>query len=142
MAASCGADISPPSASASSTARCFTPSRSPPSSAASPAGRISARSSVLARTVRPERPLPVPGGSTSERPREGVEQYSRATQRPSATSSAVAPASSASIGSASRSGASSEDSASSTTTPSIFRGPNGTRTRLPTSSPFIASGRR
>ena len=103
---------------------------------------ISARSSVFARTVRPARPVPVPGGSTSESPREGVEQYSRATQRPSSTSSGEAPASSASIGSASRSGASSEVSASSTTTPSSRRGPNGTRTSEPTSSPSIASGRR
>ena len=60
---------------------------------------------------------PAPGGSTSRSPREGVEQYSRATQRPSRTSSAGTPVSSASIGSASRSGARSEDSARSTTTP-------------------------
>ena len=103
---------------------------------------ISARSSVFARTVRAARPVPVPGGSTSWSPREGVEQYSRATHSPSSTSSAEAPASSASIGSASRSGASSEDSASSTTTPSRRLGPNGTRTRLPTSRPAIESGRR
>ena len=100
-AASSAPDISP-ARSASSTARCLTPSRPPPLSASSPAGRISARSSTLERTVRP--PVPVPGGSTSCRPREGVEQYSRATQSPSRTSSAGAPASSASIGSASRSG--------------------------------------
>ena len=115
---------------------------SPPESAASPAGVISARSSSLARTVRPAAPVPVPGGSTSCRPREGVEQYSRATQRPSSTSSGGAPASSASSGSASRSGGSSERSASSTTTPRMRRGPNGTRTTLPTSSSSIAAGRR
>ena len=105
-AARSAADISPPPRSASSTARCLTPSRSPPLSAASPAGAISARSSTRERTRWP--PVPVPGGSTSCRPREGVEQYSRATQRPSSTSSGGAPASSASIGSARRSGGSSE----------------------------------
>ena len=128
-AASSGADISPRATSASSTARCFTPSRSPPSSAASP-GRQDLGPQLESWRARCGRraPVPVPGGSTSERPREGVEQYSRATQRPSSTSSGGAPASSASIGSASRSGGSSEDSASSTTTPSSRRGPNGTRT--------------
>ncbi len=139
--ASSGPDISP-ARSASRTARCLTPSRSPPLSAASPAGRISARSSRLDRTARPPAPVPVPGGSTSCRPRAGVEQYSRPTQRPSLTSSGGAPASSASIGSASRSGGSSEASASSTTTPSRRLGPKGTRTTLPTSTPSIASGRR
>ena len=83
-AASSAADISP-ARSASSTARCLAPSRPPPLSASSPAGRISARSSTLERTCG--RRVPVPGGSTSCRPREGVEQYSRATQRPSRTSS-------------------------------------------------------
>ena len=71
---SSGADISPPR-NASSTARCLTPSRSPPLSAASPAAVISARSSGRERTRWP--PAPVPGGSTSCSPREGVEQYSR-----------------------------------------------------------------
>ena len=139
-AASSGADISPASRSASSTARWRTPRRSPPLSAASPAGAISARSSTRERTRWPA--APVPGGSTSARPREGVEQYSRATQRPSRTSSAGAPASSASIGSARRSGGSSERSARPTTTPSTRRRPKGTRTTLPTSRPSIAAGRR
>ena len=83
---------------------------------------------------------PPPGGSTSRRPREGVEQYSRATQRPSRTSSAGTPVSSASIGSASRSGGISEVSASPTTTPSMRCRPNGTRTTLPTPTPAISAG--
>ena len=39
----------------------------------------------------PRRSGPIPGGSTSCRPRDGVEQYSRATQSPSWTSSAWPP---------------------------------------------------
>ena len=91
-----------------------------------PAGRGGAapRSRAWARSRA--RAGPTPGGSTSSSPRAGVEQYSRAIQRPSRTSSGVAPAASASIGSASRSGGSSLDSATSTTTPITRRRPNGT----------------
>ena len=84
----------------------------------------------------------VPGGSTSSSPRAGVEQYSRATQSPSSTCSAVAPASSAAIGSASRSGASSDSLARPTTTPRIRCRPNGTSSTLPTpTSPRRAGSR-
>ena len=86
--ASSGADISP-ARSASSTPRCLTPSRSPPLSASSPATVISARSSCRERTRCPA--APVPGGSTSCSPRDGVEQYSSAIQRPSRTSSGGVP---------------------------------------------------
>jgi hypothetical protein len=85
---------------------------------------------------------PAPGGSTSRSPRAGVEQYSRATQRPSRTSSTGTPVSNASSGSTRRSGGRSEDSAKSTTTPSTRLRPNGTRTTLPTPTPAISSGSR
>ncbi len=59
---------------------------------------VSVRAAVCPRAVC------VPGGSTSSSPRAGVEQYSRATQRPSSTRSRGTPASSAAIGSTKRFG--------------------------------------
>ncbi len=59
------------------------PIRAPSASAAAPAGVSAARSERLGRSGRPA-PVPVPGGSTSARPRAGVETYSRATHSPSA----------------------------------------------------------
>ncbi len=83
-------------------------------------------------------PVPVPGGSTSESPRAGVDTYSCATHSPSRTSSGGTSDSSAEIGSARRSGGSSLSSATSTTTPSMRRLPNGTVSTLPTPTPSMA----
>ena len=118
------ADISP-ARSASSTARCFDAEPLAAAQRRLAGGQDLGPQLDLGADRAAAAPVPVPGGSTSCRPREGVEQYSRATQRPSPTSSGGAPASSASIGSASRSGGSSEASASSTTTPSSAPRPEG-----------------
>ena len=93
------------------------PSTAPARAAATAPRR---RRADLGLEPRPGAPLAHAGagGRTSRRPRAGVEQYSRATQRPSRTSSAGTPVSSASSGSTRRSGGSSELSAISTTTPS------------------------
>jgi hypothetical protein len=127
--------------SASSAARWRAPIRTPSRSAPSPAGVISARSERLGRSGRPA-PVPVPGGSTSASPRAGVDTYSRATQRPSATSDCGTSASSAAIGSASRSGGSSLSGATSTTTPSSRLRPKGTTSMLPTPTSSSAPASR
>ena len=102
LAASCRAALGP-AASARSTARCRSPSRSPREIASSPFSVASTSSSTRGRTRRASAPVPTPGGRTRPRPRAVVEQYSSPTQRPSATSSGGTPASSASNGSARRS---------------------------------------
>ena len=111
---------SPPPSSASaptsnsSARRCTGPSVSRSSATeAEPAARavISVRAAVWPRLE------PVPGGSTRSRPRAGVEQYSRATQSASSTSSGETPASSAAIARPSAPAAA-RCSATSTTTPS------------------------
>ena len=84
----------------------------------------------------------MPGGSTSARPRAGVEQYSSATHRPRRTSAAGTSASSADSGSASRSGATSLSEAVEVTTPRIRRRPNGTTSTLPTPTPAWSAPRR
>ena len=116
------ADISPPR-SASSTARCLTPSRSPPLSAASPAAgsRPAARPASGPRGPRPRSPAAAPAAGRA-RASSSTRGRPRGRARPAP---AARPASSASIGSARRSGGSSEARRSSTTTPSSARRPNG-----------------
>ena len=63
-----------------SAARWREPRRLPSPSAARPASVAAASVSSLGPVPRP--PRPTLGGSTSSSPRAGVEQYSRATQRP------------------------------------------------------------
>ena len=128
------AALAGPAASASSAARWRAPSAAAPlrPSAARPAvGELGAQRAP--RAQRPRRaPVPVPGGSTSARPRAGVEQYSSATQRPSRTSSRR------DVGlerrqrldePLRRAGRSARPR--STTTPSSRRRPNGTTSTLP-----------
>ena len=81
-AAASSPPTSRPPRSASSTARCLTPE--PPTAAQRRlAGRQDLGPQLDSWSGPCAPPVPVPGGSTSCRPREGVEQYSRATQRPS-----------------------------------------------------------
>ena len=126
--------------SSSSARRCTTPRLPEPASAAAAGSVAVATISVRAR-VWPRTPV-VPGGSTSSSPLAGVEQYSRATQSPSSTSSRATPASSAASGSARRAAGSSLRSASSTTTPSRRWRPNGTSSTVPTPTSPRRSGSR
>ena len=102
------------------------------------------REAPAARPACRAAPFAHPGPRRQDQPQAARGRRAVLARRPRGRADQLrrAPASSASIGSARRSGGSSEDSASSTTTPSRRRGPKGTRTRLPTSSPAIAAGRR
>ena len=120
-----------PLLSVSSAARWRCPSRVVEASAWRPSSVSAARSERRGITGRPD-PVPVPGGSTSARPRAGVDTYSRATHRPRPTSASGTSASSAASGWVRRSRAISLSSASPTTTPSNRRRPKGTTSTLPT----------